>query len=159
MKSQENPFLRCLSGIAQHNEKITQLNREWREEKQRQVGRHLDADLTPAVFQDEVSDYTLGTKTLLLTVLCPGDGGDCANDAPPYGYNTGVIASTHNNNVEEYMQFLVNHNHNFYVNQSFGKVGFDATIVTVTLDSYQGADCVRYKPAAGTATSCDLLGS
>ena len=73
--------------------------------------------------------------------MCPGGGGDCATDAPPFGYNTGVIASTHNNNVEEYMQFLVDHNHNFFVNQSFGKVGFDATIVTVTLDSYLGGQC------------------
>ena len=39
------------------------------------------------------------------------------------------------------MQFLVDHNHNFFVDQSFGKVGFDATIVTVTLDSYLGGQC------------------
>ena len=87
------------------------------------------------------SDYAVGLKSLLLVVMCPGGGGDCATDAPPFGYNTGVIASTHNNNVEEYMQFLVDHNHNFFVNQSFGKLGFNATIVTVTLDSYLGGQC------------------
>ena len=44
------------------------------------------------------------------------------------------------------MRFLVDHNHNFYVNQSFGKMAIDATIVTVTLDSYQGANCGSYSP-------------
>ena len=63
---------------------------------------------------------------------------------PTYGYNTGIIDSTHFKDVDDYMDFLVRYNHNFYVKQSFGAMGFNHTIVKVTLDSYDADNCGGY---------------
>lgn len=51
-----------------HNEKIKKSNKERLEKAQRNSGRELDAELTPALFVDEDTNYTLGVKKLLLVV-------------------------------------------------------------------------------------------